>query len=261
MPRPIPDRTSPQPCEPLRESLLERFSSNCGLIVVALFIFAFAFQNFMIPSASMASTLLVGDHIIVDRASIAPAAPWAPLRYREVHRDDIIVFCTPFLEADGQHRTLIKRVIGIPGDRIHLRNGVVYRNGIPQNELFAVRPSAADYNPFVDDFPSIPAAPGLGATAEWSVDMQQYVQNGDLVVPPDSYFVMGDNRQRSFDSRFWGFVPRANILGRPLFVYWSIETPELPDNAPLFERAQADTDKFLHFFTRTRWSRTFRILR
>jgi signal peptidase I len=91
--------------------------------------------------------------------------------------------------------------------------------------------------------------------------MPQFVHDGDLVVPPDRYFVMGDNRQHSLDSRFWGFVPRANILGRPLLVYWSIETAELPDDAPLTERAAADYDEFLHLFTRTRWSRTFHIIR
>ena len=228
------------------------------MIAVGLFIFAFVFQNFAIPSSSMASTLLVGDHIFVERANLAPSAAWAPfVHYREVQRGDIIVFRTPFLESDGQHWVLVKRVIGIPGDRIHLRAGSVYRNGVLLNEPFAAKPTTATYNPYIDDFPSIAPSPDTGSTAEWSVQMSQYVHGGDIEVPPDSYFVMGDNRQSSFDSRYWGFVPRENILGRPLFVYWSIRTPELPDNAPMSLRASDTVDEVLHFLTRTRWSRTF----
>jgi len=240
------------------ESRLSSFASNCSMVVVALFIFAFLFQNFAIPSSSMASTLLVGDHVLVERANLAPVTTWAPfVHYREVRRGDIVVFKTPFLESDGQHWNLVKRVIGIPGDRIHLRGGVVYRNGVPLNEPFAAKPTASDYNSYIDDFPSIAASPDIGPTAEWSVLMPQYLRGGDIEVPPNSYFVMGDNRQISFDSRYWGFVPRANILGRPLFVYWSIRAPELPDNAPLSQRASDTVDEMLHFFTRTRWSRTF----
>jgi signal peptidase I len=240
------------------ESTLSSLASNCSMVVVALFVFAFIFQNFAIPSSSMASTMLVGDHVLVERANLAPASTWAPfVRYREVHRDDIVVFYTPFLEADGRHWTLVKRVIGVPGDRIHLRAGVVYRNGVPLNEPFAVQPTASNYRPYLDDFPSITPSPDFGSTAEWSVLMPRYVRGSDIEVPPNSYFVMGDNRQNSYDSRYWGFVPRENILGRPLFVYWSIRTQELPDNAPISDVASNTADEMLHFFTRTRWSRTF----
>jgi signal peptidase I len=243
-------------------SYLSSFGSNCSMVVVGLFVFAFLFENFAIPSSSMASTLLVGDHVLVERANLAPATTWVPfVHYREVRRDDIVVFHTPFLEADGQRWILVKRVIGIPGDRIHLRGGVVYRNGLPLDEPFAAKPTAGDYNAYIDDFPSIAPSPDLGSTAEWSVAVPRYLQGGDIEVPANCYFVMGDNRQKSYDSRYWGFVPRDNILGRPLFVYWSIRTPELPEDAPFSTRATASADEFLHFFTRTRWSRTFSIVR
>ncbi|MGA8111731.1 MAG: signal peptidase I [Acidobacteriaceae bacterium] len=247
---------------PSKESPLLSLSSTCTTIVVLLFIFAFLFENFAIPSSSMASTLLVGDHVLVERANLAPAASWAPfVHYRQVHRDDIIVFYTPFLEADGQHWILVKRVIGIPGDCLHLHDGIIYRNGVAQNEPFAAQPTESDYNAYVDDFPSIAPSTDLGATPAWSERLTSFIHDGNVCVPPNSYFVMGDNRQNSYDSRFWGFVPRRNILGRPLFVYWSVRIPELPDNAPLSAQAAVTRDELLHFFTRTRWSRTFHLIR
>src|SRR5271155_4163071 len=129
------------------ETRLEGFSSICGVLIVGLFALTFAFQNFVIPSSSMASTLLVGDHVMVEREGLAPAADWAPfLHYREVHRGDVIVFYKPVEQPNGEHIFLVKRVIGIPGDRIHLRNGIVYLNGVAQNEPQAAMP-ASDDNP------------------------------------------------------------------------------------------------------------------
>lgn len=252
----------PQDSSRPKESPLESFSSISGTIAVALFVFAFLFENFAIPSSSMASTLLVGDHVLVERANLAPATSWMPIiHYRQLHRDDIIVFYTPFLEADGQHWILVKRVIGVPGDCLHLENGIVYRNGVAQNEPFAAHPTPADYNANVDDFPSVAPSIDTGATADWAAGFSSYEHHGDVCVPPNHYFVMGDNRQNSYDSRFWGFVPRENILGRPLFVYWSVRIPELPDNAPASQRASVTLDEVLHFISRTRWSRTFHPIR
>jgi signal peptidase I len=240
------------------ESALESFASMCSVVAVAFFIFAFLFQNFFIPSSSMASTLLVGDHVMVDRDTLAPPTRWAPfVHYRDIHRGDVIVFYKPVEEANGEHIILVKRVIGTPGDRIHLRNGIVYLNDQAQNEPEAAKPTAGSFNPYVDDFPSVSPFDQPGVTAEWSVSLPDHVHRGDLVVPPGNYFVMGDNRDDSLDSRYWGFVPRGNILGRPLFVYWSIEVPEQnSERVPLPEQARSTIDEFFHFFDRTRWSRT-----
>jgi signal peptidase I len=244
------------------ESALESFSSTCSIIVVAFFIFAFLFQNFFIPSASMASTILVGDHVVADRDTFAPPTRWAPfIHHRDVRRGDIIVFHKPVEEVNGEYMVLVKRVIGIPGDRIHLRDGIVYLNGQAQNEPEAAKPASGSMNPYADDFPSVPPLDQPWVTAEWAVSLPDHVHDGDLVVPQGNYFVMGDNREISLDSRFWGFVPRANILGRPLFVYWSIAIPgQGSESVPLSEQARSTFQEFLHFFDRTRWSRTFHVV-
>jgi signal peptidase I len=242
-----------------RETALEGFASICSIVAIGLFVLTFIFQNFVIPSPSMASTLLVGDHVMVEREVLAPGAKWTPfLPYREVKRGDIIVFYKPVEEANGGHIYLVKRVVGIPGDHIHLRNGVVYLNGVAQDEPPTAKSTYANYDPYVEDFPLIPPADHTEVTAEWATLLPTYVQDGDLVVPPGKYFAMGDNRTISMDSRYWGFVPRENIVGRPLFVYWSIVMPASGvDEVPLSQRAGTTLHEFIHFFDETRWSRTF----
>jgi signal peptidase I len=240
------------------ETRLEGLVSLLSTIVIALFALTFLFQNFAIPSASMASTLLVGDHVFVERATLAPAAAWAGLLpYRDVHRGEPIVFYKPILEPDGQELILVKRVIGVPGDRIHLRRGIVYLNGSAQDEPRAAKPTVDNYDPYRDDFPSIPATNGPGVTAEWSLDLPTHIDGEDLVVPSGSFFVMGDNRTNSLDGRYWGLVPRANLIGRPLFVYWSFKTPEDQiDKTSLTEKTSFTLHQFTHFVSETRWNRT-----
>lgn len=250
--------TAPPPKEQKQETRLDGLASLCSTFVIAFFALTFIFQNFAIPSASMASTLLVGDHVLVERVSLAPTASWAPfIPYRDVHRGEPIVFYKPVLEPDGQELILVKRVIGIPGDRIHLRHGIVYLNGVPQNEPHAVKITSTNYDPYRDDFPSIPSANVPRVTAEWSLDLPTHIQGEDLVVPPDSFFVMGDNRPNSLDGRYWGLVPRANLIGRPLFVYWSFKTPDQVDKTSLADRTSFTLHQLTHFLTDTRWNRTF----
>jgi signal peptidase I len=260
-----------QPAEErVEETPFEAVASICSILVIGLFILTFLGQNFVIPSGSMEKTLLVGDHLVVDRITLSPPTTWMPLvHYREPRRGDIVVFIKPVQDDpnnDGnlQYLILVKRLIGVPGDRIHLHDGVVILNGVAQN-----LPKDADNSPgsssereYLDEFPSIPPAMNAGATEAWAVDFPNHLENGDLVVPPGKYFMMGDHRHNSLDSRYWGFVPRQNIMGRPLFNYWSFVTPEDQYNQTGIGNTVAWMGHVaLHFFTETRWSRTLHRVR
>jgi signal peptidase I len=244
------------------ETPLESVSSICTVLAVGLFLMTFVFQNYVIPSGSMEKTLLVGDHVLVDRITLAPPAKWMPLvHYRDVQRGDIIVFYKPNPETPDL--VLVKRCIGIPGDKIHLEGGVVYLNGVAQNEPYATLPhnDTRDtddmYQQTRDDFPRYGVPPG--STEMWAQDEPSHILNGDLVVPPGKVFAMGDNREHSLDGRFWGFVPRENIMGRPLFNYWSYEATAdemAPENPTIGTRIGSFLTTALHFFDKTRWKRT-----
>ena len=260
--------SEPQPVEQrVEETPFEALASICSILVVGLFILTFLAQNYFIPSGSMEKTLLVGDHLLVDRITLAPPAKWMPLvHYREPQRNDIVVFIKPVpdLDADGnpQYLTLVKRLIGIPGDHIHLRDGIVIINGVAQSQPHAQLTTPENHQEFLDEFPAVPPSIDRGATEAWSVDFPNHLENGDLVVPPGHYFMMGDHRHNSLDSRFWGFVPRENIVGRPLFNYWSFVTPEDQYEQPGIGNTVAWLGHVaLHFFTETRWSRTLHRVR
>jgi len=254
-----------------KEAPFEAVASICSVLVVGLFILTFLAQNYLIPSGSMKNTLLVGDHLLVDRITLAPSASWMPLiRYREPMREDVVVFIKPVYQpgidatdADGtpQYTPLVKRLIGVPGDHIHLRNGIVFVNGVAQPVGFAQPTTTDNFNEFLDDFPAVPPAEASGSTESWAVNFSSYLHDGDLVVPPGMYFMMGDNRHNSLDSRFWGFVPRANIIGRPLFNYWSFEASEGQlEQTGLLQRLAWFGHVLAHIVQDTRWRRTFRIV-
>jgi signal peptidase I len=237
-------------------NLLDTFRSLLSIIVIALFVLTFVVQPFRIPSESMERTLLVGDFLLVNKAVYGPPGIWHwLLPYEQVKRDDVIVFHFPLDPSDH----VVKRVVGVPGDHIRLQNGVVCINGQKQNEPFAVFEGAYQDN-FRDQFPAkLYTDPGVDT--HWWMQMRHDVQNGELVVPPGLYFALGDNRNHSRDSRYWGFVPRANVVGLPFFIYFSLhehsatDTNTLPDDRLGHEKSPLDT--VMDF---ARWSRMFRVI-
>ena len=265
------DSDSNSAASQVEETPFEALASICSVLVVGLFILTFLAQNFVIPSGSMENTLLVGDHLVVDRITLAPSSKWMPLvHYREPKHGDIVVFIKPVpdLDTEGkpQYLFLVKRLIGVPGDHIHLRDGIVYINGVPQSQPKDGKelPPNPGEATFLDEFPSVPPAldPSGGATEEWDVEAPNHIVNGDLVVPAGMFFMMGDNRHNSLDSRYWGFVPRENIVGRPLFNYWSFKTTEEDYNQTgLGANLAWMGHVVLHFVTDTRWTRTLHLVR
>ena len=255
-PVPVPEASTPEAAvvppvqtEPQRGTIAEWTIT----ILLLLFLTTTLVQAFVIPTGSMEDTLLVGDHLLVDKLAYAPSGPASKylLPYEQVKRGDIIVFRYPV----DISQTFVKRCMGVPGDRIRIINKQVYLNGVKLDEPYKV--NKTDYiDPYRDNFPSAPNStiyPG-------AIDMlEHHVVNGEVVVPPGSYFAMGDNRDSSLDSRYWGFVPRDNIIGKPLVIYWSYDAPSADLNQPDVTMGHV-LDLFEHFFTKTRWRRTFMLI-
>ncbi len=217
-------------------------------------------QAFVIPTGSMEDTLLIGDHLLVDKLAYAPAGPIARhlLPYEEPQHGDVIVFRDPV----DRNVTLVKRLIGLPGDHIRIVSGVVYRNGKALNEPYIFHKYAYDLS--LDNFPWPCCRPVKEDIAhETQQQMLDHdVSAGEVIVPNDHYFAMGDNRENSYDSRYWGFVPRENLIGKPLLIYWSYRasTEELTGESGQSLLTHA-VDLGEHFFTRTRWDRSFKVIR
>ena len=210
-------------------------------------------QAFVIPTGSMEDTLLIGDHLLVDKLAYAPSGPVSKyvLPYRNVKRGDIIVFRYPI----DIRQTFVKRVIGVPGDRIRIENKQLTVNGVKLNEPYKYHKT--DYiDSYRDNFPGDPNV-HLYEPADQM--LRDHVKNGEVVVPDNSYFAMGDNRDSSLDSRYWGFVPRENIIGKPLIIYWSYDAPTDQLSSPSIGYDHMK-DLALHFFKKTRWSRTFMLI-
>ncbi len=206
-------------------TLPQALASLLQTVVVALFVLTFIVQPLLIPSESMERTLLVGDFVLFNKQTYAPAGSlgrWL-LPYRSPARGDIVVFHHPYPPM------LIKRVVGLPGDRLRIAGGKVFINGVALGEPYAVFEPAAP-NPARDNFPGeLYALPGPQVDTRWWDQMQTLNHNGEIVVPPDQYFVLGDNRNHSQDSRYWGFVPRDAVVGRPLVIYFSLDRPSPSD--------------------------------
>lgn len=212
-------------------------SSLARLTVLSMFVITFLVQPSQIPTSSMEPTILVGDFVLVNKQSFAPRGHFGwLLPYRDPKRDDIIVFHYPV----DPRELLVKRVIAMPGDQFHLHKGQVVLNGVPLHEAFT-QYSVADRSNYRDEFPTLQRA-DPGVEAAWWIELRRRMRAGELPVPAGRYFAMGDNRNNSQDSRFWGFVPREAIVGEPLAIYLSADA-----EAPRKERV--------------RWSRLFRVIR
>lgn len=225
-------------------------------VVIAMFVITFQVQAFQIPSESMENTLLIGDYLLVDKVHYGHGGVWGEiLPYAPIRRGDIVVFRYPV--HPQQH--FVKRVIGLPGDHVRLLGREVFVNGVPLQENYVIH-TRPDYDRFRDDFPSTDM-PGANVEPAWWKQMAQLVRQGELVVPPERYFVLGDNRDESLDSRYWGFVPRANIIGRPLLIYWSLRARGDEVSSSRSDRLSAFLYAVTHLVQDTRWNRTFRVIR
>jgi signal peptidase I len=241
-------------------TLPQALASLLQTVVVALFVLTFVLQPLLIPSESMERTLLVGDFLLFNKQVYAPTGPlsrWL-LPYRNVARGDIVVFHHP------DPPMLIKRVVGLPGDRLRIEDGQVFVNGRALDEPYAAFEPAPP-NPARDNFPAkIYTDPEVDP--DWWRQMQSLTRDGELVVPAGEYFVLGDNRNHSKDSRFWGFVPRQAVVARPLVIYFSLSRPSSTDVQQTVEQAADDrlgherelAERLTGF---ARWRRIFRVVR
>ena len=251
----LEDAESPEAPEPRRAESQRGFIAEWTVtIILLLFGTTSLVQAFVIPTGSMEDTLLIGDHLLVDKLAYAPPGPLTKhlLPYEDVRRGDIIVFRYPV----DIRQTFVKRVIGVPGDHIRMENKRVFLNGHPLDEPY--RYNKTEYiDSYRDNFPSEPNAHLLGSAPDMLLN---HVQNGEVIVPSGYYFAMGDNRDSSLDSRYWGFVPRENIIGKPLVIYWSYDasTEALAD--PSILNWSHILDMIEHFPTKTRWNRTLRLI-
>jgi len=223
-------------------------------IILLLFGTTTLLQAFVVPTGSMTNTVLVGDHMIVDKLAYSPSGPVSRylLPYEDVKRGDIIVFKYPV----DPSQPYVKRVIGVPGDHIRFENKTLILNGKRIEEPYR-RLEPNQISTYLNNFPQ---QPDIMIDQRARDMLDNHVRGGELVVPEGHYFAMGDNRDNSADSRFWGFVPRDNIIGKPVIIFWSYDAPTEqlvggtlnPDH--LIDLAQ-------HFFTRTRWERTLRLVK
>jgi signal peptidase I len=239
-------------------TMSEYMESLLVTVILALFGTSFIVQAFKIPSASMERTLLIGDHLLVNKFVFGGTGAWYEklLPYRPIQRGDIIVFKYPYED----HPHFVKRVIGLPGDRLKLVDQQVYINGKLLNEPYVFHDPGANFDPVNYTFP--PAGDFLyssQAQPEWAHEFRRYVRGDELVVPLGRYFAMGDNRDNSRDSRFWGFVDKDAIMGRPFLIYWSVEATSADYGPSTFgTRIRNVLDTLAHLAGRTRWSRMLR---
>ena len=231
------------------------------LVLACVLLFrAFVAEATVIPTASMEQTILIGDHVFLNKLLYGPSLPYTPWRLpalRTVRRGDIVAFRYP----QNPSVMFVKRVIAVGGDVVRIEkkrvtvNGKLLQEPYVQYQSPAIFPLRDDFPPAVSQIATLPAAWGLDPA--WARTMPNFIRDGGLHVPAGNLFVMGDNRDNSLDSRFWGFVPEANVVGKPLFIYWSYDAPsKVWTESDLMSRLQSDFSIMRNFFSRTRWSRT-----
>jgi signal peptidase I len=240
--------------------LLPALQSLFAIIVIAIFIITFCAQPFRIPSESMEPTLLVGDFLLVNKQTVAADGSGGLLPSATIRRGDIIVFHDP---VDASLH-LIKRVIGLPGERIRLHDHHVYINGQALTDPYAFY-SPGPPDSFRDNFPRLQSAdPDINSL--WWIRMRKLIDNDELIIPAGNYFVLGDNRNDSEDSRYWGFVPRDAIVGKPLLIYFSLQQQGSDDTDDPIQPSSTRTgvhqppsrmNAILDF---ARWDRTFQVV-
>jgi signal peptidase I len=222
-----------------KSTLREYFESIVIAVILALFVRTFVLQAFKIPTGSMENNLLIGDHLLVNKFMYAPTMAGverAILPIGTIRRGDVLVFKYP-VEPD---RDFIKRVIGLPGETLELKAKKIYINGTPLDE---------PYVHFLEE----PRRNSELAEVTSSDVRENY---GPVTVPPNQYFMMGDNRDNSADSRYWGFMPRDYVKGKALFIYWSYESErEDYEDESASATVKGFASVFMHFFTKTRWDR------
>jgi len=255
---------APKPAKPEhRESVWDTLRSLLIVVACVLCIRTFVAEATVIPTGSMESTILVGDHVFLNKLLYGPRLPYTDLRLpplRHIHHQDIVAFRYP----RNPSLMYVKRVIGMGGDVVRIENKKVYLNGKPLSEPYtqylypSVMPLRDDFPPTPSVLETLPAAWGLDPA--WSREMPGFIRGDGLHVPQGYLFVMGDNRDNSQDSRYWGFVPLENVVGEPLFVYWSFNAPNPRDwqAESLDARLRFDATIVWNFLTHTRWSRTGR---
>jgi len=252
--------SAPSTVDARRGSLIDFLESLLVTILLVLFGTTFVVQAFKIPSQSMEPTLLVGDHLLVNKFIFEGSGAWYEkfLPYRPVRRGDIIVFRFPY----DDHVHFVKRVIGLPGDRIRIADQQLFINDSLVSEPYVYH-DPLGYDPLSDNFPPPPGHfLAMGLRPEWASQIQSYLRDGELAVPPGHYFVMGDNRESSLDSRYWGFVDRRAIIGRPILIYWSVQaTANDYADRSLLGSLRGIAGTLLHLPSETRWHRMLRTVR
>lgn len=232
-----------------------RFKTLVALLVIFLFAITFVVQASQVPTESMENTLMVGDYLLADKLHFGNGGlgRWL-LPYRDIRGGDIVVFHFPLDTSEY----LVKRVVGVPGDRVRMVDGTVYVNDVPLKEDYAMH-KLATRDRYRDNFPV-----GLSTAAvdtHWRSQLPRHITDGELVVPEGKYFVMGDNRDVSLDSRYWGFVPRENIVGHALLVYLSVGDGPASLDRGADDKLLSSGNMFSHLFQATRWKRMFLLVR